>query len=67
MNELTAYLFTHTTGEDQQHYFSGEFGSTSHGFDNVTLIDIEPGSYRMIDGQLYQIKTALPPALVECK
>ena len=67
MKELITYFFAHTTGEDQLNYFSGEFGSSFHGINDVSLIDIEQGTYRIVDGQLYQIKADLPPALLESK
>jgi hypothetical protein len=67
MKELTTYFFTHTTGEDQINYFSGEFGLSAYGINDVSLIDMEQGIYRIVDGQLYRIKTDLPPALVKCK
>ena len=67
MKEITAYLFTNTTGEDQINYFSGEFGSSLQGHNDISVIDMEQGTYRIVDGQLYQIKAELPPVLMECK
>lgn len=66
MNEFVTYMFTNTTGEDQLNYFSGEVGSSLYGTNDISLFDMEQGTYRVIDGRLYRIKHDLPPALVEC-
>lgn len=67
MKNLTTFLFTHTTGDDQLNYFSGEFSSGVYEYGNSELLNVDEGNYRVIDGQLYQIKPDLPPILMDCK
>lgn len=67
MSNLTKYIFTNSTGEDQMNYFTGEFSTSLQAMDVVVSKEIENGTYRIVDGELYQVKTDLPPELVECK
>ena len=60
MNEFTVELFTHTTAEDQDNYFSGSVQipkRTSEG----PFRQLADGVYRIIDGELCAVEVGLSP------
>jgi len=59
MIELTVLWFSNATDEDETNYFSGEVYSPSKV--NVgDFIDMVPGAYRIIDGDVYRITSGIP-------
>lgn len=60
MNEITVSLFSVTTAEDQQNYFSGDIQMRTRAFEGASP-QLAPGVYRVIDGELCYIITGLSP------
>lgn len=60
MNEITVELFSVTTAEDQENYFSGEVQIPRRGSEGP-FRQLASGIYRIIDGELCQIEIGLSP------
>jgi hypothetical protein len=56
--ELVEFQISLSTAEEEANYFSEEISPRDTGGDGQILC---PGSYRVIDGQLYRIRTGVPP------
>jgi hypothetical protein len=57
MNEYFLEMFSATTAEDEQNYFTGQPYYPDTPDPNV---NVPPGNYRLIDGNLYRIYTGVP-------
>jgi hypothetical protein len=60
MNKFTADVFFISTVEDQNNYFTGNVQVKSN-LEFGTSINLNPGTYRVIDGALFQVVPGLPP------
>jgi hypothetical protein len=60
MTELTYQHFSLTTVDDQNNYFSGDVKSSPKIFEG-SFVELAPGQYRVIDGELCRIASGLTP------
>jgi len=63
MIDFNAFWFSNTTAEDQINCFSGEFGYFEYG-QVGDYAHIESGTYRVVDGKLFQITQELTNELM---
>lgn len=66
MNKMTVKVFSVTTAEDQENYFSGEVQIPRRASEGPSQ-QLASGLYRIIDGRLCQIHVAFSPDEVRHK
>lgn len=62
MSNYTQLWFCNTTAEDEANYFFGESSAVARGQLGV-YPGLKPGTYRVIDGEVYPITNDLPESI----
>jgi hypothetical protein len=61
MSQFLSMQFSLSTGDDEINYFTGEQEVVAVEADPNAILP--PGTYRVVDGQLYRIASSNPPVL----
>jgi hypothetical protein len=59
MINITSYQFTTSTAQDQSNYFNKESNTVLQG-QLGDFVELLPGNYRIIDGELFRISSYFP-------